>query len=83
MAISLALMGILRDGDEVINFYPCYPSYDNQIYLANRKVKIKNFIDFLVEKNWGITSMQIFESVPRSMGLEPLRLLFTERPVTW
>ena len=43
MAISLALMGILRDGDEVINFYPCYPSYNNQIHLANRKVKIKKF----------------------------------------
>ena len=43
MAISLALMGILRDGDEVINFYPCYTSYDNQIYLANRKAKIKKF----------------------------------------
>jgi len=43
MAISLALMSILRDGDEVINFYPCYPSYDNQIFLANRKAKIKKF----------------------------------------
>ena len=25
------------DGDEVINFFPCYPSYTNQIFLANSK----------------------------------------------
>ena len=43
MALSLALMSVLRDGDEVINFFPCYPSYTNQIFLANSKVKIKNF----------------------------------------
>lgn len=39
MALTLALMSILKRGDEVIYFSPCYPSYLPQIILANDNVK--------------------------------------------
>ena len=39
MALSLCLMSILKNGDEVIYFSPCYTSYLPQIVLANYLVK--------------------------------------------
>ena len=41
MALSLALMSILKSNDEVIYFSPCYPSYLPQVILASNNVKPK------------------------------------------
>ena len=42
MALSLSLMAILESGDEIINIQPCYPSFPQQILIANSSVKVKN-----------------------------------------
>lgn len=39
MALSLSLMSILKDNDEIIYFSPCYTSYLPQILITNIKVK--------------------------------------------
>ena len=60
MALSLALSAILNPYDEVINFLPCYPSFQNQIIISQPLAKIINInlresdfsIDFkLLEKS--------------------------------
>ena len=42
MALSLALSSILEPGDEVINILPCYPSFPQQVVIANSYVKLIN-----------------------------------------
>ena len=42
MALSLALTSILEPGDEVINILPCYPSFPQQILIANSHAKVIN-----------------------------------------
>ena len=40
MALSLIFFSSLEDGDEVINFTPCYSSYVPQILITGKKIKI-------------------------------------------
>ena len=42
MALSISLASILEPGDEVINILPCYPSFFQQILIANSYAKVIN-----------------------------------------
>lgn len=44
MALSLVFSSLLNNGDEVINFSPCYGSYIPQILISGKNVKIKQVV---------------------------------------
>jgi aspartate/methionine/tyrosine aminotransferase len=50
-ALYLALKSILQPNDKVLNFKPCYPSYEPQILLSEPSAKILNYD---LEKNYDL-----------------------------
>lgn len=54
-ALFISLMGLLNDGDEIINFTPCYVSNIPQLNLASRNIVIKNidliYPEFRIDRN--------------------------------
>ena len=63
MALSLSLIALLKPGDEVVNFFPCYPSYPQQIRLAQSFVKIKNF--HLNKKDFSIDFKKLAKTITK------------------